>query len=113
VTADKLKLVLAMLIVAVGIGGFYYLGGKPELYQWAALLVAVTIAAAVALRSAPGRATWEFAKGARAELRKVVWPNRKETMQMTLIVFVLVVLVALFLWGVDWALLKIVKGITG
>jgi preprotein translocase subunit SecE len=45
------------------------------------------------------------------ELRKVVWPVRRETMQVTLIVFVLVTLVALFLWGVDALLLKGVQAI--
>lgn len=110
---DKLKLALAVLIVAVGVGGFYFLGGKPELYQWATFLVAAAIAVAVALQAAPGKAAWEFAKGARLELRKVVWPAQKETMQMTLVVFLMVVLVAAFLWGVDLLVHLGVKKITG
>lgn len=109
---DKLKLILAMLIVAVGIGGFYYFSGR-ELLQWLTLLAAGGVAAGVAMQSAPGRAFWEFAKDARMELRKVVWPVPRETMQMTIIVFVLVVLIALFLWGVDWILIKVVQGLTG
>jgi preprotein translocase subunit SecE len=77
------------------------------------VLAAVVVAAVVALQSAPGKAALEFAKGARQELRKVVWPERKETMQMTLIVFAMVVVIALFLWVVDWGLLKLVRSLTG
>ena len=110
---DKLKLTLAVLIVAVGIGGFYYFGDQSTLVRVATLLVAMGIAVAVAMQSATGRDAWEFAKGARAELRKVVWPSNKETMQMTLVVFGMVVLIALFLWIVDWGLLKLVRNLSG
>jgi preprotein translocase subunit SecE len=109
---DKLKLALAILIVAIGIGGFYYFSER-ELIQWLTLLAAAGIALAVAMQSAQGKAAWAFAKEARLELRKVVWPSSRETMQVTITVFVLVVLVALFLWAVDWVLLKIVQALTG
>ena len=111
--ADKLKLTLAMLIVAIGIGGFYYFGDKPDLIRLATLLAAGALAIVVAMQTAAGHNAWEFTKGARMELRKVVWPARRETMQMTLVVFVLVILVALFLWSVDWVLLKLVQAVTG
>lgn len=111
--ADKLKLVAAVLIVAIGIAAFYYLGDKPDLIRVLALLAAIALAVVVAYQSAPGKAAWEFAKESRQELRKVVWPARKETVQVTLVVFGLVVLVALFLWVVDWALLKALKALTG
>ena len=77
------------------------------------VLGAAGLAALVALQTAMGRAAWEFAKISRQELRKVVWPTRKETMQVTLVVFGLVVVAALFLWVVDWGLLKMMKVITG
>lgn len=109
--ADKLKLTLAMLIVAIGIGGFYYLDDQSDLIRFVSLLVAGALAVTVALQSAPGRDAWEFGKASRMELRKVVWPVRRETMQVTFLVFVLVVLVALFLWGVDALLLKAVQAI--
>ena len=104
---EKLKLLAAVLVVVIGIGAFYYVGDRPA-YELAAILV-VTAALAVVLfyQTAAGKATWEFAKGARQELRKVVWPNQKETMQVTIIVFVMAVVMALFLWVVDWGLGKI------
>ena len=112
-TADNLKLALAVLILAGGIVGFYYLETQSDLVRVLAVLAAVGVAAGVALLSAPGQAAWEFAKGARTELRKVVWPSSKETFQVTLMVFVIVILIALFLWVVDWGLLEIVTALTG
>jgi preprotein translocase subunit SecE len=113
VTADKLKLILAVLLVAGGIGGFYYFGDKPDLIRVAIVLVTVALAVVVAATTATGRSAWEFFKGARLELRKVVWPLKKETMQITLVVFVMVILVAVYMWIVDWGLHKIVRVITG
>jgi preprotein translocase subunit SecE len=113
VTADKLKLILAVLIVAGGIGGFYYFDDKPDLVQVAVILAAAVLAVIVVAQTEFGRSAWEFAKGARLELRKVVWPARKETMQVTLIVFVMVILVAVYMWAIDWGLHKIVRVVTG
>jgi preprotein translocase subunit SecE len=67
----------------------------------------------VAATTAQGKAAWEFAADARVELRKVVWPTRKETVQMTLVVVVMVIVVAIFLWIVDWGLIKAVQALTG
>ncbi|OGI49872.1 MAG: preprotein translocase subunit SecE [Candidatus Muproteobacteria bacterium RIFCSPHIGHO2_12_FULL_60_33] len=112
-TADKLKLILAVLIVAGGIGGFYYFGDKPDLIRVAVMLAAAVLAVIVVAPTAFGRSAWEFTKGARLELRKVVWPVRKETMQVTLLVFVMVILVAVYMWVIDWGLHKIVRTVTG
>ncbi len=109
---DKLKLLAAVLIAAIGIGAFYYFGDKPGYVQLAILLVAGIAAVVVFLQSAVGQATKAFGKGAVVELRKVVWPTRKETTQVTIIVFVMAVVVAIFLWGIDWSLHKIVKALT-
>jgi preprotein translocase subunit SecE len=111
--ADNIKIALAGLIVAAGLGGFYYFGDQPVIVQVAILLIAAMAAIAVFYQTAAGKATWEFVKSARQELRKVVWPSNKETMQVTLVVFAMVVLVALFLWAVDWGLLKGMRALTG
>ena len=76
------------------------------------LLGAITVAVIIAATSGPGKTAWEFAKGSRVELRKVVWPSNKETVQVTLSVFVIVTLIALFLWGVDWILAQGVAALT-
>ncbi len=112
-TADKIKLIAAVAILAIGIGGFYYLDDQSQWVRVLSVVAGAVLAAVVASQSAAGKAFWEFAKDARVELRKVVWPTRKETVQVTLIVIALVVMVAVFLWVVDWGLLKIVKALTG
>ena len=112
-TADKLKLILAVLLVAGGIGGFYYFGDKPDLVRVALVLLGVVLAVAIAATTAVGRSTWEFFKGSRLELRKVVWPARKETMQITLVVFVMVIIVAVYMWVIDWGLHQIVRVVSG
>ena len=106
-------MVVAVLVLVAGIGAYYYLGGKPDYIRLLTLLGAGAVAVAVAMQSETGRSAWEFAKGARVELRKVVWPTRKETIQVTLTVVVMIILVALFLWIVDWLLVVGIKALTG
>ena len=111
-TADKIKLILAALVLGAGVVAYYYLEQQSALVQVGAILAAVVVAAAIAMQSAPGQAAWVFARDSRTELRRVVWPTNKETMQTTMIVMAIVVLIALFLWFVDWALLKGVTFLT-
>ena len=68
---------------------------------------------AIASQTALGRQIWTFAKDARGELRKVFWPTRQETVQTTLIVVGMVILMALVLWGIDSVLLWLVGWLTG
>ena len=104
---------MAVLALAAGIGGYYYLGDQTLVVRVLALLGALAVAVAIAMQTELGRATWTFTREARQELRKVVWPSRKETTQMTLVVVAMVVIVSLFLWVVDWGLLAAVKALTG
>jgi len=101
---DRLKLFIAVLILAGGIYGFYYLEPQGDLVRIGSVLGAAVVAAGVALTSVPGQAAWDFAKGARIELRKVVWPSSKETIQVTLAVLAIVIVVSLFLMLVDFGL---------
>ncbi|MFQ6023150.1 MAG: preprotein translocase subunit SecE [Acidiferrobacterales bacterium] len=110
---DKLKLLLAVLIVAIGVGGFYYFDDQSDLVRIPGLLLACALAVVVGLQTAPGRGFQEFAKGSLRELRQVVWPTRKETTQVTLVVVALVIAVALFLWVVDLGLQKAVRLLIG
>jgi len=113
---DKVKILVAVLVVAAGIYGFYYFAEQHALVRVGSVLASVIIGAAILLTSTQGQAAWEFAKGARLEIRKVVWPTRKETAQATMVVIALVVLVGLFLWLVDavlfFAVYDIVLGTT-
>ena len=111
--ADRIKLTVAALILGSGIGGYYYLAARPGSIRAAVMLVCVIAAGLVGLQTGPGRSLWGFAKGSRAELRKVVWPTRKETVQVTLVVIAMVVVTALLLWAVDLGLDVAIKALTG
>ena len=82
--------------------------------QWGVLLVGLVAAAAVFLVSEQGKQLIAFAKDSWKEVKKVVWPSRKETLQMTLYVFAFVVIMALFLWltdkTVEWVLYDLILG---
>jgi len=110
---DTVKLLLAVLLLVAGIGGFYYFEGYSTLLRVLGLLAAVGLAVTVALLSVPGRQIWAFAVAARTEVRKVVWPSRQETIQTTLIVFAMVLLMGIILWLFDMVLMAIVRSVTG
>ena len=112
--ADKAKLAAVALLVLAAIAGFYVLAKQGPLVQWIALIVGLVAAAGVFVVSEPGRQFVAFARDAWREVHKVVWPTRKETLQMTLYVFAFVVVMALFLWATDktleWVLYDLILG---
>ncbi|MDR3395026.1 MAG: preprotein translocase subunit SecE [Parasulfuritortus sp.] len=111
--ADKIKLLVAFLLVVLGIAGFYLLSGSPTVVRVLSVLAGVGLAATVAYFTATGKAFYSFSQDSVAEARKVVWPTRKETMQMTGIVILFVLIMAVFLWGVDSTLFWLVKLVMG
>ena len=112
--ADKAKLAAVVALVIASVTGFYLLNKQGPVAQWAALIVGLLVAAGVFLVSESGRRFVAFAKDAWREVKKVVWPTRKETLQMTAYVFAFVVVMALFLWFTDktleWVLYDLVLG---
>ena len=112
--ADKAKLAAVVALVIASVAGFYLLSKQGTVVQWAALIVGLVAAAGVFLVSEPGRQFVAFARDAWREVKKVVWPTRKETLQMTVYVFAFVVIMALFLWFTDktleWVLYDLVLG---
>lgn len=93
--------VLAVALVAAGVYGNVYFGGESLLYRVLGLLAVAIVAALVAFKTTEGKAFWLLLKGARTEIRKVVWPTRQETMQTSLLVLGVVVVVGILLWGLD------------
>lgn len=112
--ADKAKLVAAVVLVIASVAGFYLLNKQGPVAQWGALIIGLMVASGVFLVSESGRQLIAFAKDAWREVKKVVWPTRKETVQMTAYVFAFVVVMALFLWLTDktleWLLYDLVLG---
>ena len=99
--------VLTLLIVA----NYYYEFSTLE--RTIGLLVALPLAGFIAAQTAKGREFVLFAKEAKLEVRKVVWPTRQDTNKMTMIVAVATLFMAVVLYCLDWVLLKIVSSLTG
>ena len=110
---DTAKLVAGVAVLAGGIAGFYVLGEQPIWLRWLIVLAALVVGALIALQSYQGRTFWQFVQSSRVELRKVVWPSRQETWQVTLVVFVMIVVLGLFFWGLDALLGLLTRWLTG
>jgi len=112
--ADKAKIAVAALLVVGALVAFYLLAKQGVLVQWAALVAGLAAAVVVFLTSESGRSLVAFGRDAWREVRKVVWPERKEAMQMTAYVFGFVVIMALFLWMTDktleWVFYDLILG---
>jgi len=113
-TADKAKLAAVGLLVLAGLTAYYLLAKQGPLVQCLALLAGLVLASIVFFVSEPGRQLIAFGRDAVRETRKVVWPERKESIQMTAYVFAFVVVMAVFLWLTDktleWVLYDLVLG---
>jgi preprotein translocase subunit SecE len=99
--ADKAKLGAAVALVIVAIAGFYLLARQGQLAQWGALLVGLAAAFVVFMTSEVGKEFAAFGRDSWKEVKKVVWPARKEAIQMTLYVIGFCAVMALFLWLTD------------
>ena len=109
---DAIKWILVGLVVAAGVAGNVLYADQSLLYRVLGLLVLAVIALAIASQTAKGAALWSLIQGSRTEIRKVVWPSHQETLQTTAIVLVVVVIMALLLWGLDsllsWSVAQII-----
>ena len=111
---DKMRLALAIALVLAGLVAYYMLAAQGAWVQWGGLLVAVLAAVVVFFTSETGRELVAFGRDAVRETKKVVWPERKEALQITLYVFAFVVVMALFLWLTDktleWVFYDLILG---
>ena len=111
---DKAKIGLAIALALGGVVAYYLLGKQGALAQWGALLVALAAALGVFFASEGGKQFLAFGREAWREAQKVVWPARKESLQMTGYVFAFVLIMAIFLWVTDktleWALYDLILG---
>ncbi|MGD9889001.1 MAG: preprotein translocase subunit SecE [Halothiobacillaceae bacterium] len=110
---DTVKLALALVVLAAGMFGFYWFEQIALTWRVIAMFAVAGVAVGLVLWTDLGRRFISFGRESRVELRKVVWPTRQETIQITLIVLVLVFLIGLFLWLVDSLLFWGVQMITG
>jgi preprotein translocase subunit SecE len=110
---DTAKLALAIVVVLLGLVGYYYFADSSALLRALAVVIALGVGGAVAFTSLQGRWLWRFIQGSRVELNKVVWPTREETMQTTLVVLVVALFGGVFFWALDFFLLWVTTRVTG
>jgi len=111
---DKVKLVFAVALVVAGIWGYYWLDDAPIVLRVLAVAGGVVAGFVVSTFTEVGQRAVQFAREALVEVRKVVWPTRKETMQTTAAVFAFVLAMAVFLWltdkSLEWVLYDLILG---
>jgi preprotein translocase subunit SecE len=112
--ADKAKVGVSLVLLVGSFIAYYLLSKQGPLVQWAGLLVLVAAALAVYMASDSGRRLLGFGRDSYRELSKVVWPERKEAIQMTMYVFGFVLVMSIFLWFTDkvieWAFYDLILG---
>jgi preprotein translocase subunit SecE len=113
-TSDKLMLALGGVLAVAGIVAFYLLGGQNLAIRVVVLLACIIAGAAAASFTFVGKSFIGFSKDAYREVRKVVWPTRKEASQTTLVVFAFVVVMAIYLWltdkTIEWLVFSVILG---
>lgn len=111
---DKMRLALVAALVIAGLVAYYMLSTQGVWVQWAGLLVGLVAAVVVFFTAETGKQLVAFGRDAVRETKKVVWPERKEALQITLYVFAFVVVMALFLWLTDktleWVFYDLILG---
>jgi preprotein translocase subunit SecE len=110
---DTLKLWTAILLMGAGVYGYYYFADVMIVLRVLGLLAVAAIAIAIVYQTGVGRLVVGFVGGAQNEVRRMVWPSRTETLQTTMAVVFIVLVVGVFLWLLDMVLLRAVQFLTG
>ncbi len=112
--AEKARLAVAGLLVIGALVAFYLLTSQGAIAQWGGLVAGLVLAAVVFVTSESGKRLIGFGRDSWREVKKVVWPTRKETLQTTAFVFAFSIVMALFLWLTDktleWVLYDLILG---
>jgi len=111
--ADVGRLVIAVVLVMAGIFTFYFLDSASLWLRWGAVVAGLALGVGILVTSVYGRAVTRFVLDSRVELRKIVWPNRRDTGRMTLVVLAFVVVGGGFFWIVDLLLALAIRHLTG
>jgi len=110
---ESVKWLVAIALLAGAVVGNHVYAEQSVLLRAIGVVVAIAAGLAIASQTFKGRTFLAFAKEARIEVRKVIWPTRQETTHTTLIVMVATVIMALILWGLDGILFRAVGFLTG
>ncbi|SEP63638.1 preprotein translocase subunit SecE [Ectothiorhodospira magna] len=110
---DTVKLLVAVGLLVAGVIGFYWFSDESTLFRVLGLLAISGIAVGIVFTTAKGRALAGFLQDSRTEVRKMVWPTRVETLQTSLVVLAVTILVAIMLWLIDmflgWSIREFIR----
>ncbi|MDA3922377.1 MAG: preprotein translocase subunit SecE [Salinisphaera sp.] len=110
---DTALLWLAIAVLLASMASYYYFAAYTDLVRVLGLLAGVVLAVVIVSQSAVGKTTLSYIQGSRTEVRRMVWPTRRETVQTTLLVVVFVLILAAFIWALDIVLAYAVTLLTG
>jgi len=110
---DTALMMLSAVVLFAGIVAFYWFDEQPLLVRIAMVIAGVAAAAGLMWFSWYGREFWQFVLAARVELRKVVWPEREETIKTTYVVFFFAIVMGVFFWLLDMVLTYLTRLLGG
>ena len=110
---DTLLWALILTLILAGSFANYYFSGLAWPLRFAGWIILICILLGLTLSTERGKKTWEFAKSAKMEMLKVVWPKREDTIKITMVVAGLVLVMSVILWGIDSVLLRVIGWLTG
>ena len=112
-TKDTALMTLSIAVLLAGIVAFYWYDEQALPIRIAMVVAGFAAGAGLAWFSWYGREFWQFAIASRIELRKVVWPEREETIKTTYVVFIFAIVMGVFFWGLDWVLTWLTRLLSG
>jgi preprotein translocase subunit SecE len=101
---DTALMTLSIVVLLAGIVAFYWFDEQGLPIRVAMVISGLAAGLGLAWFSWYGREFWQFALAARIELRKVVWPEREETIKTTYVVFIFAIAMGVFFWLLDMGL---------
>ncbi|MDX1795156.1 MAG: preprotein translocase subunit SecE [Hydrogenovibrio sp.] len=110
---ETIKNVAALALLIVSLVGYYFYSDAHAVVRVLGLLAGIALSGFVFYQSEKGQSWFKYLSNAKKEVRQVIWPTRQETVQMTLIVFAVVIVMSIFLWLVDMFFLWMVQLLTG
>lgn len=110
---DTVKMLLAIAVLVGSLLGYYVFQEAHAVIRVLGVVAGVAVAIFIMYQTTVGKSWFHYLSHAKREVKLVVWPTRPETVQMTLIVFVVVILMGIFLWLIDMFFLWAVKLLTG
>ena len=110
---DSALMILSIVLLLAGIVAFYWYDELALPFRIGMVIAGLAAGTGLAWFSWYGREFWQFALAARVELRKVVWPEREETIKTTYVVFIFAIVMGVFFWGLDWVLTWLTRLLSG